>query len=300
MIARLPLQRALDALEGLSVGDAFGQCFFQELQPEELIAQQTLPQEPWYYTDDTEMSLSVVWSLQKFGAIDQDLLATSLAHRYDFQRAYGPSMHRVLDRIRSGEHWRDVATSSFEGQGSYGNGAAMRAAPLGAYFADDVGRAAEQAAMSAAVTHAHPEGIAGAVAVAVAAAVACRLRGELPSHAAFLAEVIKWLPESEVRSKVQRAQSLASGSQQFAVSLLGNGTSMSAQDTVPYALWCCAKSLDDYPQALWLAVGAGGDRDTLCAIVGGIVAAHAGREAIPPSWLTRREALPDWHLHRAG
>lgn len=50
----------------------------------------------------------------------------------------------------------------FYGQGSYGNGAAMRVAPLGAYFADDLALATQQARLSAEVTHAHAEGLIGA------------------------------------------------------------------------------------------------------------------------------------------
>jgi hypothetical protein len=51
-----------------------------------------------------------------------------------------------------------------------GNGGAMRAAPVGAFFADDLAALVEHADRSAAVTHAHAEGRAGAVAVAAAAA----------------------------------------------------------------------------------------------------------------------------------
>ena len=44
-------------------------------------------------------------------------------------------------------------------------------------------------------------------------------------------------------------------------------------------------------EALW-STGAGmGDRDTTCAIVGGIVALSAGREPIPRAWLSAREPL---------
>jgi ADP-ribosylglycohydrolase len=38
----------------------------------------------------------------------------------------------------------------------------------------------------------------------------------------------------------------------------------------------------------------GGDMDTTAAIVGGIVAAHQGPDAIPPTWLTARDPLPTW------
>ena len=291
-----PLQRALDTLEGLSLGDAFGQCFFQEPDPDALVRRQVLPVAPWYYTDDTEMSLSVISVLSRHGSIEQDELAYSLAQHYDYDRAYGPSMHRVLERIRNGEAWQIVGRNSFEGQGSYGNGAAMRAAPLGAYYAVDIERAASEAALSAEVTHAHPEGIAGAVAVAVAAALAWQSRGRSLTHEGLLAAVAAFLPSSEVRSKIERAAGMYKSSWQFAASVLGNGVGMSAQDTVPYALWCCGQAPDDWEQALWLAVGSGGDRDTLGAIAGGVITARLGVAALPKDWLARREALPDWHL----
>jgi ADP-ribosylglycohydrolase len=289
----------LESLEGLSIGDAFGQCFFQPEYSEQAIFDRLLPAAPWFYTDDTEMSLSIVATLARAGQIDQDYLALSLARHYDYDRAYGPSMHRVLERIREGEPWPGVAASSFEGQGSWGNGAAMRAAPLGAYFAHDLERLAEQAALSAEITHAHPEGIAGALAVAIASAFAVRARemGRCPDFHAFLADVLAMLPQSEVRSKIVRAQAIPNvASLQFAVAVLGNGIGMSAHDTVPFALWCCGHHLNNYEEALWLAVSAGGDRDTICAIVGGVVASFVGIDALPSEWRTRREHLPDWHL----
>jgi len=295
------LKRALLSLEGLSIGDAFGQCFFQTNADAGRPAR-ALPDAPWYYTDDTEMSLSVVSILARFGRIEQDALAISFAHRYSYDRAYGPSMHRVLERIRRGEDWRDVARDSFGGQGSFGNGAAMRAAPIGAFFASDLVETVEQARLSAEPTHAHPEGIAGAVAVAVAAALAVRYRASSrrPALAEFIDEIASNLPESEVRSRLLRAKGITGvESQGFAVSILGNGIGMSAQDTVPYALWCAGLCLHDFADAQWLAVEAGGDRDTLCAIVGGVVACYAGEDGFPMAWKRMREPLPSWHLAAA-
>jgi ADP-ribosylglycohydrolase len=292
------LERSLLCLEGLSIGDAFGQCFFQEDTRGSEI-ERVLPEAPWYYTDDTEMSLSIVSNLMRFGRIEQHALAMSFAERYSYDRAYGPSMHRALARIRDGEDWRAVAADGFGGQGSFGNGAAMRAAPSGAFFMDDLADVVEQAALSAEPTHMHPEGIAGAVAVALAAALAVRYRhsSRRPTHKEFINSIIDLLPASEVRSKLERAASISSASSRgFAVSILGNGVGMSAQDTVPYAIWCSSMCLDDFVEALWLAVDAGGDRDTLCAIVGSIVASYVGSEGIPDAWMRCREELPRWHL----
>lgn len=46
-------------------------------------------------------------------------------------------------------------------------------------------------------------------------------------------------------------------------------------------------------EALWNAVSAGGDRDTICAIVGSIVAMSTKTE-IPAEWIERKEDYPGW------
>ena len=40
--------------------------------------------------------------------------------------------------------------------------------------------------------------------------------------------------------------------------MLGNGSRVSAQDTVPFAIWCALARLDDYRSAVWTAIEAGG------------------------------------------
>lgn len=125
------------------------------------------------------------------GEVRPDALAREFAAEYarDSGRKYGASMHEVLGRIGTGEDWRGVTAEQFGGQGSYGNGAAMRVAPLGAWFRGDPKEAAAQALLSAPATHAHPEAVAGAVAVAVAAALAAASAGhDAPVRAG-------WTPE---------------------------------------------------------------------------------------------------------
>jgi ADP-ribosylglycohydrolase len=286
------------SVEGLSVGDAFGDRFF--IHPDvavSLIEARALPTAPWRFTDDTQMALSIVSILREYGAIEQNQLAQSFAQRYDSGRGYGAAMHGLLARIREGEPWNQVAPSLFAGQGSFGNGAAMRVAPVGAFFADDLDSVVTQARASAEVTHTHPEAIAGAIAVAVAAAWAWRLRDSdsVPTKEDFLNLILPLVPESKVHSKIRLARDLGEKTPvESAVAVLGNGDRISAQDTVPFALWCAAQHLDNYPEALWLTVSGLGDRDTTCAIVGGIVALYTGLEGIPSEWRQNREPLPNW------
>lgn len=292
------LQRARQSLEGLSVGDAFGERFFAIDGPflGDVLRERALPRPPpWRYTDDTVMALSIYEVLAAHGRIDQGALAAAFARRYveDPARGYGAGAHDILRSLALGEPWQQVAPSVFGGMGSLGNGGAMRAAPLGAYFAGDLARAAAEARASADVTHAHPEGQAGAIAIAVAAAWVTAHAGDaaLDARAMFDA-VLAHTPDGATRRGIVRASEMSlQRPVQAAADDLGNGRRVTAEDTVPFCLWCAARHLDSYEDALWATVSVRGDIDTNCAIVGGIVVCATGTESIPAAWRAAREPL---------
>ncbi|MGW4959126.1 ADP-ribosylglycohydrolase family protein [Nonomuraea sp. NPDC004186] len=251
-----------------------------------------LPPGPWQWTDDTEMACSVYRVLADHGAIDQDKLAASFAHRHDFDRGYGPATNRMLRLVREGGDWRTLSAELFDGKGSWGNGAAMRVAPLGGWFADDLPQVVRQAVLSAQVTHTHPEAVAGAIAVAVATAVTVNEPG-LPAGR-FLDRVREHVPASMVHDGIAEARQLLTISDPvLAARMLGNGRQVSAHDTVPFTLWVAARERHDFEAAMWTTAAAGGDVDTTCAIVGGIVAV-AENAHLPQEWRRRCEPLPDW------
>jgi ADP-ribosylglycohydrolase len=289
------LDRVRLALDGLSVGDALGSEFFVPANRHRLFADPfDPPPGPWGYTDDTEMALAVADTLARNGRVDPDDLINGFARRYDARpdRGYGPGMIRLLSGVCRGEDYRRAARSLFSGTGSMGNGSAMRVAPVAGYFADDLDRVAAEAAGPAEVTHAHPDGVAGAVAAAVAGAYAWQSReraGDPAVRAGLFAAVLDLTPEGDIRFGVAHASTVDLGlSVQSAASLLGNGSRVTCRDTVPFCLWAAARHLDDYPAAIETTIRAGGDIDTNCAIVGGIVGLAAD---VPGEWLGRREPL---------
>jgi len=294
----LRLQRARLSLEGLSVGDAFGErYFFPEVPARQLIEARALIAEPWPWTDDTAMALSIFETLAHHGNVDRDALALAFAARYTREpfRGYGRMAADILNEIQLGKSWRTVATRPFNGRGSMGNGGAMRVAPVGAYFADDPDRVVAEARASAEVTHAHPEGQAGAIAVAVAAAFAWNVRERMTANAGreLIEGVRKCTPSGETRDGLDKLSDFPLDAPVGkAVELVGNGSRVTAPDTVPFAIWCAARHLSDYEEAMWTTVAGLGDRDTTCAIVGGIVVLSAGEGSIPAEWRRRREALP--------
>lgn len=282
------IKYAKRALDGIALGDCFGQSFFMpDETARQRIKNREILNEPWYFTDDTVMAIGIFQILEKYGEINQGALAKVFAENYalDWHRGYGGTAHSILRSIGEGQNWREAASGAFDGMGSMGNGGAMRAAPVGAYFADDMDKVLYHARASAEITHAHIEGIAGAMAVAAASALL--LNKKLGHYGGegedFLRDVADKLPESDTRYKILSAVSVKKESSiDFAVSMLGNGIRLTAQDTVPFCLWCAAYFYTSVEEALWTAVSALGDRDTICAIVGGMVSLFA--DELPQQW----------------
>lgn len=282
------LDRAKLSLQGLAAGDAFGQRLFG-VRMNSFITSKKLPEGQWRWTDDTAMAISIVEILRDYGEIEQDRLAAAFAERYqqDRYRGYGSGAHYILQKIYEGGDWRKLAPSLFNG-GSYGNGAAMRIAPLGGYFADDPEHARTEAVKSAVITHAHDEARAGAIAVAVAASIAATQKNIKGND--FIGLIESFIPESEVKTKIRLSQTIDPAETVVAAKTLGTGQNISSQDTVPFCIWCASNHLDNYEEALWQTVSGFGDQDTTCAMVGGIVSLSSG--GVPEKIQKHVESLP--------
>lgn len=286
------------SLRGLALGDGFGERWFFRGNGEAIamIGERRIPDEDrWYWTDDTAMALALAWVLWTRGRIEQQELAEVFADGYerDPARGYGFGMHQLLPQLRGDPgNWATYARSLFGGQGSLGNGAAMRVAPLGAFFHADLERAVEHARRSAEVTHAHPEAVAGAIAVAVAAALAA---GAACSGGDFLTATAEHTPAGAIRDGLLRAAGVEASTPAWKASdILGNGQRVRASDTVPFAVWSAAHHLDSLTEALWTTAEGLGDVDTTCAITGGVVAARTGLDGVPAAWTDLAEELPVW------
>jgi ADP-ribosylglycohydrolase len=285
---------AFCSLAGLAVGDAFGGRILLPGDHPSVLGRQ-LPSAPWAWSDDTEMACSVFDVLTRHGHLDQEALAANFATHYNPDRGYGAGVARLLLQFRDGDSWRRTAATAFGGQGSWGNGAAMRVAPLGAWMHHDLDLAAYQAELSAVVTHAHPDAVAGAIAVAVAAATAAATPDI--SGPALLEAVLTKVPPGRVCDGIKTATTLTGADPREAAAALGAGREIAAHDTVPLSLWIAACHLGDYADALWTVAQLAEDVDTVGAIVGGIVAAGTGLAGIPDTWRAACEPLPAWLPH---
>src|SRR5262249_3169381 len=219
MTAPIPRERFLGCLLGLAVGDALGapfegvpadHVFFVAGPIHELLAQTS--DETFRYTDDTQMMIGVAEALLEEGEIKAATLARRFAPNYEPDRGYGRGARQLVEAMQAGDDWDALAETIFPG-GSFGNGAAMRVAPIGLLFAPNLEKVAEQARASALPTHRHPLGIEGAELLALAVALAAegppfdrgRFYRTLLSHCR--SEEFRW--QLEAARQLRRHQSLA-------------------------------------------------------------------------------------------
>jgi ADP-ribosylglycohydrolase len=270
--------RRLGALLGTFVGDALGMPFegAPPLAAPEPLDLQEARLGRGTYTDDTEMMIGLLEVLVERGEPDEQALAERFLANHDRRRGYGGGTLTVFALWRRGEPVDRAAELAFEG-GSFGNGAAMRVAPIGVLHAEGGEALIEAAVRSARVTHAHPLGVAGAV--AQAAAVAAALRGDDPLTAAIAYAAA---PGLRGRLKLARAGLDDSWGPDRVAFELGNGSA--AHESVPAAV-CAATRARSFEDACTFAVRIGGDADTIAAMAGAVAGARFGASTIPRRWL---------------
>lgn len=287
--------RFIGCLLGLAVGDALG-AYFEGQSPEHLasrfssvreLMQNRPPGEMWY-TDDTQMAIGVAETLLASRAIEEPTLCRRFAENYMPQRGYGRGARVVIEAMLEGQDYKFWAEELFPG-GSFGNGAAMRVAPVGLAFRHDHDNLWEQARLSSLPTHVHPLGIEGAQLIACAVALATisdRIdRVQFCEALAARCQSVEFSGPLRRAAHVKAARDLA---------LFGNG--IQAQSSVVTAIASFGLTPDSYEQTIGNAIRLGGDTDTIAAMAGAISGAYLGWKAIPTDLL---ESLEDRHQGRA-
>ncbi len=257
------------------------------------------------YTDDTAMTIGVASSLLECGGFDGAHMARTLADDYEREpwRGYGAGPPRVFDSLSRGVPWDKAAASLFDGEGSYGNGAAMRVAPVALHAYPNQHRAAEIAQQTALITHTHLEGIDGAVVQAVAITALLRATSDNSP------EELTRIAMSHVKSSVFRSKLM------FIDRHIGErdpdemadvlGTGIAAHASVPTALACFLASSASFSDSVKAAISLGGDTDTIAAMTGALAGARNGLTAIPENWqavegatelIALADALSELHL----
>ena len=285
------LDRFLGSAMGTFVGDALGEPV--EGWPHRAIYSRfglldTMVRGEGRYTDDTQMMIGILETLIEKGGFDPAICAGKFQENFDPGRGYGRRIFGVVERIRQGIPWDQVGTDSF------GNGGAMRIAPIGCFYYRDLQPLKENAIMSARITHNHPEGLAGAVAQATAVGLAFQYglsnepiepEGFLDSITAQVSDIDKGFAES-----LDGIKSIHRGSMIEIIEAIGGRyrLSLRAIESVPAAIGSFVLTTC-FKDAVVLAVNLGGDTDTIGAMAGAIAGAYYGYGQIPEAWVSQLE-----------
>lgn len=274
---RIPLNRIQGCLLGLAVGDALGATYeglFADVimsygGGDEIVKHES--GEKLYYTDDTQMMIGVAQTLVKHGEIVPDDLCRRFAQNYQKGRGYGQGVRPVIEAMAVGEFDQEKTPFLVFKDGSYGNGAAMRVAPIGLLF--DGNDLVSQSDLASKVTHMHQLGLEGARIIAKAVNVAARMNNF--DRVQFFEELMTVCTTEEFSWQLKTARDLP----EFSGVSFGNG--LEAHRSVLTSLVCFADSPSDFSGAISRAIGIGGDVDTIAAMAGAISGVYLGIEAIP-------------------
>jgi len=283
--------RFVGCLVGLAVGDALGAPF--EGLPAEFILWHCgsipdvlarPPDGPLQYTDDTQMMIGVAETLLACGEVRPDALLKRFVENYDPERGYGTGARQLLEAAAAGTDTDRLAETLFPG-GSFGNGAAMRVAPVGALFHHDLVRVADQAEASARPTHRHPLGVEGARLMALATAQA--MRGPPLDRREFYRTLSDACREEEFHWQLRAARALRFGD---SIAFLGN--SLPAHRSVVTAIACFTTCPNSFERCVESAISLGDDTDTLAAMAGALSGAHLGIHEVAARFVDGLESGP--------
>ena len=233
------------------------------------------------YTDDSIMTIAVAeWLLTDNEHTHESLERIMVRYADSFKFPMGGYGGGFAQWLFHPENLIDYKTGEIAGRrvpyNSWGNGAAMRASAVGWKF-----RTLEEtervAAISASITHDHPEGIKGAQATAAAI---------------FMAR--SGYNKQEIKDYIERRFGYDLGTHTDEIRKT-YGWEDSCQGTVPPAIRAFLDS-KDFESAVRIAVSLGGDSDTLACITGGIAEAYYGE--IPREiFKTAVDMLPESFLY---
>lgn len=278
------LDRFRGCLLGVAIGDALGLPFEGMEGPLEVDLEDL---SPGRYSDDTAMTLAVADSILRVGDVDGDDLALSLSRAYFEEpwRGYGPGPPRVFEMMRGGLSWREALDRRIYPGGSMGNGAAMRVAPLGLLFGDDLEGLREKVEICSRITHSHPLAMEGAYLQACAVALASRSDPNAFDRSIFLEKLISLCELEEYRERLEEGLKILRGfsaSPEDVLRALRSGTS--ALDSVPSAVVSFLAG-SSFEEVALRALSLGGDADTVCSMALALAGALWGEGAIRGDWV---------------
>lgn len=274
------LSKFIGCITGVAVGDSLG----ARCEGATAISAHVADLSP-RYTDDTVMTMGVAESLIDQREFHYWHMTERLMRLYETEpwRRYGNTVTRVFRMMRHGRLGFGMLDRDIFPEGSWGNGAAMRIAPVGLLYHDDPRALRDIAYHCASITHSHELALEGAIlqACAVALAVLADPQDSNPTEYLAALRLITQSPLYQEKLKMITIMLKEDCGKEDAIARLGN--SAAALDSVPTAIYCFLAN-PDFKSAVLYAASLGGDADTIGSMTGAIAGARHGIEGIPSQW----------------
>lgn len=277
-MSQLLKSKFIGSLVGTGVGDSLGtitEGYFGSREVREIGKR---------YTDDTAMAIGVAESLVENEGFNEEHMAETFMKNYDREplRGYGPGPPKIFRAMKKGENWQEVASNLYHG-GSYGNGSAMRIAPIGLFYYDEKTKLRDVAYKSSRINHVHPLGKEGAALQAYAVALAVKAKEFPLDKNSFLEKLKEFTDEETYRRKLNAIDNLLNQKEDKNEVIRELGNRIEAFNSVPTAIYSFLVN-SSFEECLVYAVSLGGDTDTIGAMTGAIAGAYYAIEGIPPRW----------------
>lgn len=236
------------------------------------------------WTDDTLLTQATVDSLIEKGAFSPSHLSYKFKHAYLHRenRGFGATTKIALRRLMKNVHWNSAGV---ENRFAAGNGAAMRIAPLALFSYSNHDQLLRNCIMAASITHKNPDAINGSLVVAY---VLARIINGTFDKGSILPDISTSISLSSTMSNKLRTLAHLMMLPKITVTeaLDQLGTSGSVFDTLASSLYLFLRLNDSPEEALVQSASAGGDTDTIGAIVGALSGAQWGEATIPQRWIS--------------
>jgi len=244
------------------------------------------------YTDDTAMSIGLAEALTSSGGVNEDEIGRIFQRNYGREpwRDYSSSVPAIFAMVKRHDMpFAEAAARLHDGAGSFGNGAAMRIAPLGLFFRNSPDLR-DNAERSAQITHTHPIGIDGAAVMAWAVG---QLAGMDPKakfpFAEFCTGIVRFAKTKEMRLKLAQVIELIAGNAPPDQAAEALSLSQAVHESLPFSLYAFLRHQQSFEDCIYSAVLQGGDEDTLGSMAGALCGSYLGVKGIPKDWLSRVE-----------
>ncbi|XP_024943511.1 poly(ADP-ribose) glycohydrolase ARH3 isoform X2 [Cephus cinctus] len=277
------------------------------------------------FTDDSVMTRSIAQSLIEKRQLDLLDIAKRFVKSYyeEPNRGYGPAVMTVFEKLRA-NRFSDLFTPAkeqFNGQGSWGNGGAMRITPIALFSHQNIDLLLEMTRKETQLTHTNKIGVDGAIlqAIAIRQSLLLNPDNELDVKQ-FIDDLISQMDTIEfdeeglglVEPKPYKIQLslvktlISEGEAANAEKVVQKlGTSVAALYSVPTAIYCFLRAqnqiegiITDNPfrRTIQYAISLGGDTDTIGGMAGALAGAFYGDKIINPAILKHLEASEEFQL----